>query len=374
MKVCKFGGSSLCNAEQFQKVRNIIKSDSSRQYVVVSAPGKRFAEDQKITDALYECYKTASSGKNTELIFSGICERYDKIIKDLGLKLSLEDAYKTILRHLRTGDNCDYIASRGEYLCGRIMAAYLEYDFVDAAELIVFGGDGSLDAEKTNSRIREVLKNHHRAVIPGFYGIGENQKIVTFSRGGSDITGALIAKDVCADLYENWTDVPGFLTASPSLIPNADKVDFMRYSELFQLGRLGASVFHTDAIAPLKEAGIPTSIRDTNSPDQPGTMICKEIPESLKNQPLFFGLAAEAGDGASSENVLLHLVGCQLSLILSDVLCALRKAGIIPLSIENRTNDWVFGIKKQQITEASAAVYTALVKNRKSRNIKERQD
>lgn len=374
MKVCKFGGSSLCNAEQFQKVRNIIKSDSSRQYVVVSAPGKRFAEDQKITDALYECHKTASSGKNTELIFSGICERYNKIIKDLGLKLSLEDEYKTILRHLHTDDNCDYIASRGEYLCGRIMAAYLKYDFVDAAELIVFGGDGSLDAEKTNSRIREVLKNHHRAVIPGFYGIRENQKIVTFSRGGSDITGALIAKGVCADLYENWTDVPGFLTASPSLIPNADKVDFMRYSELFQLGRLGASVFHTDAIAPLKEAGIPTSIRDTNSPDQPGTMICKEIPESLKNQPLFFGLAAEAGDGASSENVLLHLVGCQLSLILSDVLCALRKAGINPLFIEERTNDWVFGILKQQITEASAAVYTALVKDCKSRNIKERQD
>ncbi len=371
MKVCKFGGSSLCNAEQFQKVRKIIKSDPFRRYVVVSAPGKRFTEDQKITDALYECYETASNAKNTELIFSRICDRYDKIIKDLGLKLSLEDAYKTILRHLHTGVNCDYIVSRGEYLCGRIMAAYLEYDFVDAAELIVFNGDGSLNAEKTNSRIGEVLKNHYHAVIPGFYGIGENQKIVTFSRGGSDITGALIAKGVCADIYENWTDVPGVLTASPSLIPNADKVDFMRYSELFQLSRLGADVFHTDAIAPLKEAGIPTSIRNTNSPDQSGTMICKEIPESLKSQPLFCGLAAEIGDGTSTEKVLLHLVGCQLSLILSDVLCALRKAGIDPLFMEDRTNDWVFGIKRQQITEASVAVYTSLVKNRNRRSINE---
>lgn len=373
MKVCKFGGSSLCNAEQFQKVKKIIKSDPSRRYVVVSAPGKRFADDQKITDMLYECYDTRNNGENAEPIFSRICNRYDKIIEDLGLKLSMDGDYKTIFRQLNDGVNCDYIASRGEYLCGRIMAAYLGYDFVDAAELIVFHSNGSLNAEKTNDHIGEMLKHHRRAVIPGFYGIGENQKIVTFSRGGSDITGALVAKGVCADIYENWTDVPGFLIASPSLIPNADKVDFMQYSELLQLSRLGADVFHMDAVLPLMEAGITTYIRNTNSPEQTGTMICKETPNPLKNQPFFCGLAAEIRDnphdGTSAENALLHLVGCRLSPILSDMLCALHKAGIDPMFVEDRTNDYVFGIKRQQIAEASAAVYTVLVENRNRRNV-----
>lgn len=360
MKVCKFGGSSLCNAEQFQKVWEIVNRDSSRQYVVVSAPGKCFTNDQKITDALYECFETASKGKSADSIFNRVCARYDKIIKDLGLCISLDSEYEAILRHLHTGTDCDYIASRGEYLCGKIMAAYLEYDFVDATELIVFNENGSLNAEKTNHRIEEVLENHHRAVIPGFYGIGENQKVVTFSRGGSDITGALIAKGVFADIYENWTDVPGFLMVSPSLIPNADKVDSMQYSELFHFSKLGADVFHADAILPLMEAGIPTHIRNTNSPDLPGTMIYKELPEHLNNHPRFCGIAAEIDP--SMENALLHLVGCQLSAIISDILCALHKAGIELLFVEDHINDWVFGIKKQQITEASTTVYAVLQK------------
>lgn len=171
-------------------------------------------------------------------IFSSICERYDTNIKGLGLNISLNDEYETILKHLHTGVNCDYVASRGEYLCSRIMAAYLGYDFVDATEMIAFNSDGTLDAEKINNCTGEILKNHHHAVVPGFYGVKENQEIVTFSRGGSDITGALIAKGVDADIYENWTDMPGFLMAPPPLIPNAGKVDFMRYSELLQLSRL----------------------------------------------------------------------------------------------------------------------------------------
>lgn len=360
MKVCKFGGSSLCNAEQFQKVWEIINSDSARQYVVVSAPGKCFANDRKVTDVLYECFEAAGKGESADSIFNRVCVRFDQIIKDLGLSISLDSEYETILRHLHTETKCDYIASRGEYLCGKIMAAYLEYSFVDATELIVFNRNGSLNAQKTNHRIEELLRNHHRAVIPGFYGVGENQKVVTFSRGGSDITGALIAKGVCADTYENWTDVPGFLMAPPSLIPNADKVDFMRYSELLHFSKLGADVFHADAILPLTEAGITTHIRNTNSPDLPGTMIYKELPESLNNHPRFCGIAAEVDP--SKDRVLLHLVGCRLFAIISDILSALRKAGIKPLFIEDHVNDWVFGIKKQQITEASSAVYAVLQK------------
>lgn len=358
MKVCKFGGSSLCNAEQFQKVRAIVKSDPSRRYVVVSAMGKRFANDQKITDALYKYFELRNVEENAELIFNRVCERYDQIIRELKLDISLNSEYEVIRKHLFTEESSDYIASRGEYLCGRVMAAYLGYDFVDATDLIAFKNDGSLDAEKTNGCIGEVLKNHHYAVIPGFYGVSENQKIVTFSRGGSDITGALVAKGIGADVYENWTDVPGFLMASPSLIPNAGKVDFMRYSDLFHLSKLGADVFHADAILPLAEAGIPTHIRNTNSPDQPGTMIYKELPEPLNNHPRFCGIAAEIDP--SMEKVLLHLVGCQLSAIVSDILCALRKVGIEPLFVENCIDDWVFGIEKQQIADASTTVYTVL--------------
>ena len=357
MKVCKFGGSSLCDAEQFRKVREIIRSDSSRQYVVVSAPGKRFKDDKKVTDILYECCEKVNSGENPESDFQRVCERYDKIINDLELRFSLECEYEKIFGHLHTGVNRDYIASRGEYLSGRIMAAYLGYDFVDAAELILFYDNGALNAEKTNRQIREVLKNHYRVVIPGFYGAGENQKIITFSRSGSDITGALVAKGVCADLYENWTDVPGVLMASPALIPDACKVDFMRYRELLQLSRHGADVFHVDAILPLSEEGIPTHIRSTSTPAQVGTMIYREVPENLKKDSAFCGITVEDDDGTSAENVLLHIVGCRLSQVFSDILCALHEAGIEPQFIKEHTNDWVLGIKKQQIAEASAMVY-----------------
>ena len=368
MKVCKFGGSSLCNAEQFKKVRKIIESDPSRRYVVVSAPGKRFADDQKITDALYECCDIAEHGGNAEPVFCRITARYDGIIKDLGLGISLKHEYKTILGCLQAEADRDYIASRGEYLCARIMAAYLGYDFVDAAEVIVFHGDGTPDIGKTDRCMRKMLRNHPRAVIPGFYGLGKDRKIMTFSRGGGDITGALAARGIGADVYENWTDVPGVLTASPALIPNAVKVDFMRYSELLQLCRLGAGVFHADAVAPVMEAGIPTHIRSTNAPDQKGTFVLNEIPEILKSERIFCGVAAESDggsrDGGRTDNALLHLVGCRLSPALPDMLSALSHAGIDPLFVEEHTNDWVFGIKKQQIAEASAAVYKVLAKGR----------
>lgn len=366
MKVCKFGGTSLCDAKQFHKVYKIIKGDSSRRYVIVSAPGKRFLNDIKVTDALYECCEKASRRESIEPLFHEICERYNKIIKDLGLQLMLDKEYEVIYRHLNGELNRDYIASRGEYLNGMIMAAYLEYDFIDAADVIVFNSDGSFHSDKTNSCVRRILKEHPRAVIPGFYGADDSRKITAFSRGGSDITGALVAKGVCADVYENWTDVPGFLMVSPALIPNAKKVDYMCYGELLQLGRLGAAVFHSDAVLPLRETGIPIHIRNTNTPKQDGTMICRELPPFVQGKAFACGIAVEnvfdlSGD-ASEETVLLHLIGYGLSAVIPDIISALRSADVKPLFVKESANDCVFGIKKQQMIEASSVIYAVVGK------------
>ncbi len=361
MKVCKFGGTSLCDAKQFHKVYEIIKSDPSRRYVIVSAPGKRFADDIKITDSLYECYEKAVSGETADYIFEEICARFNSIIEDLGLKLSLEKEYEAIRESLITEFNRDYIVSRGEYLCGRIMADYLGYDFIDAASVIVFNADGSLNSQRTNTRISEITKEHPYAVIPGFYGSYDDEKVITFSRGGSDITGALVAEAACADLYENWTDVSGFLMASPTLIPNAEKVDCMCYRELLQLCQFGAQVFHADAITPLCETDIPTHIRNTNLPEQTGTMIYRELPTAFRNKSFVCGIAVEDTDlNSTDDTVLLHLIGYDLSSVRSIVVRALHNASIESLLIKENTNDLVFRIKKQQIIEAAAAVYSAL--------------
>ena len=241
------------------------------------------------------------------------------------------------------------------------MADYLGYDFIDAASVIVFNADGSLNSQRTNTRISEITKEHPYAVIPGFYGSYDDEKVITFSRGGSDITGALVAEAACADLYENWTDVSGFLMASPTLIPNAEKVDCMCYRELLQLCQFGAQVFHADAITPLCETDIPTHIRNTNLPEQTGTMIYRELPTAFRNKSFVCGIAVEDTDlNSTDDTVLLHLIGYDLSSVRSIVVRALHNASIESLLIKENTNDLVFRIKKQQITEAAAAVYSAL--------------
>ena len=212
-KVVKFGGSSLANAEQFQKVGDIIRSDESRRYVVPSAPGKRFDEDIKVTDMLYGCYDAASKGEDITEKLNAIKERYYEIIKGLGLSLSLEDEFKKIDEDFRAQAGIQYAASRGEFLNGKIMAAYLGYDFVDAASVIRFDKDGNLEAEETNKLLSKKLSKSQHAVIPGFYGACADGTVKTFSRGGSDVTGSLVAKAIHADIYENWTDVSGFLVS-----------------------------------------------------------------------------------------------------------------------------------------------------------------
>ena len=262
VKVVKFGGSSLASAEQFKKVGNIIRAEESRRYVVPSAPGKRFSEDTKVTDMLYKCYAEAEEGKNFDKSLKAIKERYNEIIKGLGLKLSLEEQFETIKKQFAAKAGKDYAASRGEYLNGIIMANYLGYEFIDAATVICFDKNGEFESEKTNQVMSERLANTENAVIPGFYGAMPNGQVKTFSRGGSDVTGSIVARALKADVYENWTDVSGFLVADPRIVENPKPIAIITYKELRELSYMGASVLHESAIFPVRKEGIPINIRN----------------------------------------------------------------------------------------------------------------
>ena len=272
-KVVKFGGSSLADAGQFMKAGAIVRSDESRVYVVPSAPGKRNSSDIKITDLLYECYELAVKGQNFYEPFLAVKDRYNEIIQGLSLNLSLSEAFDAIEDKLLHDPEKDYTASRGEYLNGLIMAEYLGCEFIDAADVIFFDASGSFDAGMTYPVLSARLEEAGRAVVPGFYGLGKDGKIRTFSRGGSDITGSIVASACKAGVYENWTDVSGLLMADPHIIPGPALISSITYRELRELAYMGASVMHEDAIFPVKNAGIPINIRNTNSPQDPGTWI-----------------------------------------------------------------------------------------------------
>ena len=293
LKVVKFGGSSLASAEQFKKVADIIHADESRRYVVPSAPGKRFKEDTKVTDMLYDCYGVASKGYDFADLFADIKARYQEIIDELGLDLSLEKEFANIEAAFRARAGRDYAASRGEYLNGIILANYLGYEFVDAEEVIFFDTNGNLDSKKTNQVLSERLLTVDRAVVPGFYGIRPNDTIKTFSRGGSDITGSIVARAVKADLYENWTDVSGFLVADPRIIDNPKPIVTITYKELRELSYMGATVLHDESIFPVRKEGIPINIRNTNKPEDPGTMIVEST--SRKPEYVITGIAGKKG-------------------------------------------------------------------------------
>ena len=273
VKVVKFGGSSLASAEQFAKVGDIIRADKSRKYVVPSAPGKRNSKDTKVTDMLYECYALAEAGQDFRVQLMKIKDRYDSIINGLKLTLSLEEEFKTIATNFKEKAGADYAASRGEYLNGIIMSHYLGYEFVDAAEVIFFDENGAFDAEKTDKVLSKRLAGLETAVIPGFYGANPDGSIRTFSRGGSDITGSIVAKACKASIYENWTDVSGCLVADPRIVDNPKPIKVITYRELRELSYMGASVLHEDAVFPVRKSGIPINIRNTNDPEAEGTMI-----------------------------------------------------------------------------------------------------
>ena len=272
-KVVKFGGSSLASAEQFVKVGNIIHADEDRKFVVPSAPGKRFDNDTKVTDMLYKCYELAEKDHNFNAEMAQIEKRYQEIIDGLKLELDLSGEFDRIIDNFKSKAGSNYAASRGEYLNGIIMANYLGYELIDTAEAIRFNEAGVFDAEMTNKLLSKRLENVERAVIPGFYGAMEDGTVVTFSRGGSDITGSIVAKAIRADVYENWTDVSGFLIADPRIIENPKGIDIITYGELRELSYMGATVLHEDAIFPVRKEGIPINIRNTNQPADEGTWI-----------------------------------------------------------------------------------------------------
>lgn len=273
VKVVKFGGSSLASAAQFAKVGDIIRADETRRYVVPSAPGKRNSKDTKVTDMLYACYALAETDEDFKGALKKIKERYNSIINGLNLNLSLDAEFKTIAEKFADKAGSDYAASRGEYLNGIIMANYLGYEFIDAAEVIFFDENGNFDDYKTDKAMAERLSKTERAVIPGFYGSDFEGNVKTFSRGGSDITGSIVSKAVHASVYENWTDVSGCLVADPRIVENAQPIKVITYRELRELSYMGASVLHEDAIFPVRKAGIPINIKNTNAPEEPGTMI-----------------------------------------------------------------------------------------------------
>ena len=292
-RVVKFGGSSLASAEQFEKVGAIIRADKERKFVVPSAPGKRFPEDTKVTDMLYACYALAEADKDFSKEMAAIKARYQEIIDGLKLDLSLEDAFKTVEKNFKAKAGKDYAASRGEYLNGIIMASYLKFEFIDAANVIFFDEDGKFDADKTNEVLSARLEKCEAAVIPGFYGAYADGTVKTFSRGGSDITGSIVAKAAKADVYENWTDVSGFLVADPRVVKDPVAIETITYRELRELAYMGATVLHEDAIFPVRQEGIPINIRNTNAPEDNGTWIVESTCQ--KSKYVITGIAGKKG-------------------------------------------------------------------------------
>lgn len=272
IKVSKFGGTSLASGDMFLEVKNIIESDEDRRYIVASAPGKENSSDTKVTDLLYLAYDLASNNINSEDILKKVKDKYNSIVKTTGVNLNLEEEFKGFLSNI-AGESKDYIASRGEYLNAKILAELLGYDFIDAKELIFFDENGNLDEYKTYKTIKEMSEKHKNVVIPGFYGVKPDGKVKTFSRGGGDLTGSIISRGVGVDLYENWTDVSGFLAVDPRIVQRPREVRELTYRELRELSYAGASVLHAEAILPVQSAGIPIQIKNTFMPEDEGTMI-----------------------------------------------------------------------------------------------------
>lgn len=294
LKVVKFGGSSLADAEHFLQVKSIIEAEEGRRYVVPSAPGKRYPEDEKVTDMLYECYRLADAEEDITPVFDKIRERYQQIVDGLGIEIDLDTEFATIKWAICHHAGRDYAASRGEYLSGIILSKLLGYHFLDAARIIKFTNSGTFDSEITNDLVASALGRHYHAVIPGFYGSMPNGTVKTFSRGGSDVTGSIVARACAADLYENWTDVSGFMMADPRIVKNPAAIDVITYRELRELSYMGAGVLHEDAIFPVRFAGIPINIKNTNRPEDVGTMIVAEAEDKAEAHTIT-GIAGKKG-------------------------------------------------------------------------------
>ena len=297
LKVLKFGGSSLADARQFAKVKSIVEADPARRVVIVSAPGKRFSGDHKITDLLYLCAAHIKYGVSCEDIFAMIRDRYNEIIAECSLHISLDKEFDALWDKMKNGISQDELASRGEYFSARLMAEYLGYEFVDAARWIKFKFDGTVDQDASYAALRSLAEDR-KVVIPGFYGVMPDGHIRTFSRGGSDITGALAAAALDADVYENWTDVSGFLMADPKIVTDPRPIERITYAELRELSYIGAQVLHEGTVSPVREKNIPLNIRNTNQPEHPGTMIREAFDDTaaeLQESSMITGIAGKKG-------------------------------------------------------------------------------
>ncbi len=292
LKVTKFGGSSVSQASQFEKVKNIVQSDPDRRFVVVSAPGKRYSSDAKITDLLYLLDAHRQYHVDASNVYKLIRERFVEIRDRLGLKQPIEKELDEMYANLATMSQNE-IVSRGEYFCAKLMAEYLDYPFVDAIDVIRINHDKSINWEATKARLEALVNEYPRFVFPGFYGMSANGKVMVFSRGGGDITGAILANLMQADVYENWTDVSGFLMADPRVVRNPEPITHITYSELRELSHMGASVLHEEAVFPAKESNIPIHILNTNRPQDPGTII--QETSKMKNRYPITGLAGKPG-------------------------------------------------------------------------------
>ena len=291
LKVAKFGGSSVAGAQQFKKVKAIAEADEARKIIVVSAAGKRSSDDHKLTDLLYLCHAHITYGVSCADIIQSIRSRFAEIRDELGLKYDIEAEFDALIPRLNKSMGVDELVSRGEYFTARLMAEYLGYTFVDAADCIVFGFDGHVDKEKSYAAIKEAYDKYGRILIPGFYGRLPGGKIKLMSRGGSDITGAMAAAAVQADVYENWTDVSGILMADPRIVDSPSPIAKITYAELRELAYMGASVLHEESILPVKEPGIALNIRNTNRPQDEGTMIVDNIEEDKEQERFITGIA-----------------------------------------------------------------------------------
>jgi len=317
--VAKFGGTSVADAAQFRKIREIVESNPERRFIVVSAPGKRYPDDIKVTDLLLTCYEKAAAGQSFAAEFEQIRQRFRAIIDGLKIDFPLDSELETLRNSLLTEPMRDYTASRGEYLTARIMSKYLGFTFVDPAWCVCFDQDGQLNAPMTSRTMRASLLPLSRAVIAGFYGADMIGTIRTFERGGSDITGSLAACAVSADLYENWTDVSGLYAADPRIVENPETVSYMSYRELRTLSYMGASVLHSDAVLSASELEIPINIRNTNKPEDPGTMIVRHLPKGVTKNPVT-GVSGRKGMSLIQIEKVMVSDGSGFSALMLDIL------------------------------------------------------
>ena len=364
LKVLKFGGSSLADAEHFRQVAQIVKSDPSRRYVVASAPGKRSSNDTKVTDLLYKCYELAYNEEDITDVFEEIKQRYNDIIADLGIELDLSEVFEKIRLSLLHSTGRDYIASRGEYLNAMVLAKYLDFSFFDAKKAVFFNEDGSFNSERTNDAMREALSRLDYAVIPGFYGSMPNGTIKTFSRGGSDITGSIVARAVSATIYENWTDVSGFLMADPRIIDNPAPIKTITYKELRELSYMGATVLHEDAIFPVRYSKIPINIRNTNRPEDNGTFIVPETDDI--GEYTITGIAGRTG--FSSITIEKAMMNAELGLG-RKVLQVLEENGVSFEHFPSGIDTMTVIVSTRALQEKRADILAGICKNVNPENI-----